>query len=128
MGGLDEWLPPASAGTKTGLSIAQVQQHQKAANESRTADRDLLFDATTTAWIVPRSLHDDSFDDSFGMIKLQQTHRHFTLQSQRFDDPAVKTKVIQPPMQTRMKQPDSFSRFVDSRDIGAFISIAKRHQ
>ena len=26
MGGLDEWLPPAQAGTETGLSIAQVFQ------------------------------------------------------------------------------------------------------
>ncbi len=29
MGSLDEWLLPASAGTKTGLSIAQVNEYGK---------------------------------------------------------------------------------------------------
>jgi hypothetical protein len=35
MEGLEEWLPPVSAGTKTGLQIAQVRELAKLLIESR---------------------------------------------------------------------------------------------
>ncbi len=40
MGSLDEWLLPASAGTKTGLSIAQVNEAKKRQRPCRTESCD----------------------------------------------------------------------------------------
>ena len=62
-----------------------------------------------TTWILSGTLKNCPLHDSFGVIESQETSRHLTFPCQRFDDPSAETKVIRPPMQSRMKEEDRFS-------------------
>ncbi len=78
------------------------------------------------ARILSRILKTRTFDHPLGLIEAKDKRRDLALPRERFDHGPVKAKVIRPPVDPGMKEPNRCSRLHMNRcHVRAFISVAK---